>query len=175
MQTLKIAIGTTSETKIKYLKEVLKELEIKAKLFPVSVQSGVSEQPKTTEETERGSINRAARAAEKVEGEDFAIGVEVGYHRNKNAEYEMFCWVTIIDKDGYQVSSQSHKFLLPKYYQEVLDNNLFVNEHLDGYVKNKRGLPIAKKQIDEIVRHRKPFIENALKNALLRYLNKEDF
>jgi len=175
MQTLKIAVGTTSETKIKYLKEVLKELEIKAKLFSVSVQSGVSEQPKTTEETERGSINRAARAAEKVEGEDFAIGVEVGYHRNKNAEYEMFCWVTIIDKDGYQISSQSHKFLLPKYYQEVLDNNLFVNEHLDGYIKNKKSAPIAKKHIDEIVRHRKPFIENALKNALIRYLNKEDF
>jgi len=87
----------------------------------------------------------------------------------------MFCWVTIIDKDGYQISSQSHKFLLPKYYQEVLDNNLYVNEHLDGYIKNKRGTAQVKKQIDEIVRHRKPFIENALKNALLRYLNKEDF
>ena len=33
----------------------------------------------------------------------------------------------------------------------------------------------AKKHIAEIVRHRKPFIENALKNALIRYLNKEDF
>lgn len=175
MRILKIVVGTTSEAKLKYLKEALKELEIKAKVFSVSVQSGVSEQPKTTEETERGSINRAARAVEKVAAADFAIGVEVGYHRNKNAEYEMFCWVTIIDKGGYQISSQSHKFLLPKYYQEVLDKDLFVNEHLDGYVKNKRVAPPLKKQIDEIVRHRKPFIENALKNALIRYLNKEDF
>jgi len=175
LKIFKIAVGTTSEPKLKYLKEVLKDFEIKVKLFPVEVQSGVSEQPKTTEETERGSINRAVRAAEKVEGEDFAIGVEVGYHRNKNAEYEMFCWVTIIDKDGYQISSQSHRFLLPKYYQEVLDNNLFVNEHLDGYIKNKKSVPIAKKHIDEIIRHRKPFIENALRHALIRYLNKEDF
>ena len=76
---------------------------------------------------------------------------------------------------GYQISSQSHKFLLPKYYQGVLDNGLFVNEHLDGYIKNKRGVSPAKKQIDEIIRHRKPFIENALKHALIRYLNKEDF
>lgn len=171
----KIAVGTTSEPKLKYLKEVLKELEIKAKLFPVEVQSGVSEQPKTTEETEGGSINRATRAAEKIKEEDFAIGVEVGYHRNKNAEYEMFCWVTIIDKDGYQISSKSHKFLLPKYYQEVLDNGLFVNEHLDGFIKNKKKMSCAEKQIDNIVRHRKPFIENALKNALIRYLNKEKF
>lgn len=175
MKTLKIAVGTTSDQKIKYLKEVLKELEIKANIFPVPVQSGVPEQPKTTEETERGSINRAARASEKVEGVDFSMGIEVGYHRNKNAEYEMFCWVTIIDKTGYQISSQSHKFLLPKYYQEVLDKNLFVNEHLDGYIKNKKDASHAKKQVDEIVRHRKPFIENAIKNALIRYLNKEDF
>jgi len=172
---LKIAVGTTSEPKLKYLKEVFKELKIKAKLFPVEVQSGVPEQPQTTEETERGSMNRAARSAEKVKDADFAIGIEVGYHRNKNAEYEMFCWVTIIDKDGYQISSQSHKFLLPKYYQEVLDNNLFVNEHLDGFIKNKKKVSHAEKQIDNIVRHRKPFIENALKHALLRYLNKEDF
>lgn len=176
MLKFKIAVGTTSEQKLKYLKEVLKELEISAQIFPVQVQSGVSEQPKTTEETERGSINRAARAVEKVKDVDFSIGIEVGYHKNKNAEYEMFCWVTIIDKTGYQISNQSHKFLLPKYYQDVLENNLFVNEHLDGYMKDKKGGVLGvKKQIADIVRHRKPFIENALKNALLRYLNKEDF
>jgi non-canonical (house-cleaning) NTP pyrophosphatase len=175
MAGLKIAVGTTSKTKIKYLKEVLKEIEIKARFFLVSVQSGVPEQPKTTEETERGSINRAVRASEKVKDADFALGIEVGYHRNKNAEYEMFCWVTIVDKAGYQISSQSHKFLLPKYYQEVLEKDLYVNEHLDGFIKNKKKLSHAEKQIDNIVRHRKPFIENALKNALIRYLNKEDF
>jgi len=175
MQTFKIAVGTTSEHKIKYLKEVLKELEIKAKLFPVSVQSGVSEQPKTTEETERGSISRAARAAEKVKGEDFAIGVEVGYHRNKNAEYEMFCWVTIIDKDGYQISSQSHKFLLPKYHQEILNKDMYLGDNLDEYVKGQKSKDKIKKHIDDIVRYRKPFIENALKHALIRYIKQEDF
>ncbi len=174
MKTLKIAVGTTSEPKLKYLKEVLKEFEIRARLSPIEVGSGVSEQPKTTKETERGSINRAARAIEKVEGVNFSMGIEIGYHKNRNAKYEMFCWVTIIDKGGYQISSQSHKFLLPKYYQEVLDNKLFVNEHLDGYIKNKKEAPHAKK-IDEIVRHRKPFIESAIKNALILYLNREDF
>jgi non-canonical (house-cleaning) NTP pyrophosphatase len=175
MEKYKIIVGTTSEPKVKYLKEVLKELKIQAQIFPVQVQSGVSEQPNTTEETERGSINRAARLVEKVSNADFSIGIEVGYHRNKNAEYEMFCWVTIIGKDGYQISSQSHKFLMPKYYQEILEKDLPVNEHLDGFLKNKKGSSVIKKYIDEIVRHRKPFIENALKNALLRYLNREDF
>ena len=174
MEKLKIAVGTTSVPKIKYLKEVLKEIKVKADLIPIEIKSGVAEQPKTSKETERGSINRANGAFEKSKDADFAMGIEVGYHKEKNG-YEMFCWVTIIDKTGYQISSQSHKFLLPKYYQEVLDKNLFVSEHLDGYIKNKKGMTHTKKQIDEIVRHRKPFIENALKNSLIRYLNKEDF
>jgi non-canonical (house-cleaning) NTP pyrophosphatase len=175
MLTLKIAVGSTSKIKLKYLKEVLKELKIKNKLFPVDVQSGVSEQPKTTEETKIGSINRAVRAIKEVGGADFVMGIEVGYHKNKDDRYEIFCWVTIIDKDGYQISSQSHKFLLPKYYQEVLGNDLFINEHLDGFIKNKKKVSYVEKQIDDIMRHRKPFIENALKNALIRYLNKEYF
>ncbi len=119
MQTFKIALGTTSEPKIKYLREVLKELKVKAEIVAVDVKSGVAEQPKTTEETEKGSINRAIGASKKVKEADFAIGIEVGYHKNKNGGYEMFCQVAIIDKNGYQISSQSHKFLLPKYYQEV--------------------------------------------------------
>ena len=174
IEKIKIAVGTTSESKIKYLKNVLKELKIKAKLFPVAIQSGVSEQPKTTSETERGAINRATSALEKVEYADFSIGIEVGYHKEKHG-YEMFCWVAIVDKNGYQVLNQSHKFLLPKYYQEVLNKDHYVNEYLDGYLKNKKDKNVAKKHIDNIVRYRKPFIENALKHALVRYLNKEDF
>ena len=170
-----ISVGTTSDQKINYLKEILKELNIKSELISIRVNSGVSEQPKTSTETKKGSINRAKRAFKKELKADFSIGIEVGYHKNSKRKYEMFCWVTIIGNNGYQISSQSHKFLLPKYYQNVLEKGLFVNEHLGGFMKNKKEASHAKRKIDEIVRHRKPFIENALKNALIRYLNKEYF
>src|SRR3989338_3426960 len=171
---LKIAVGTTSIPKIKYLKEVIESLKVKADVIPCEVKSGVAEQPKTTAETRQGSINRANSAFEKYPESDFSIGIEVGYHKEKNG-YEMFCWVTIIDKEGYQISSQSHKFFLPKYYQEVLDKGLEISVNLEGYLKNSKAKNHPKKHIDEMVRHRKPFIENALKNALIQYLNKEDF
>ncbi len=174
MNKLKIAVGTTSEPKIKYLNEVLEELKIEADVLSFDVKSGVSEQARTTEETEKGSMNRAIAAFEKSKDVDFSIGIEVGYHKEKLG-FEMFCWVTILDKDGYQISSQSHKFLMPKYYQEILEKELPVNEYLDNFIKNKEEASHIKKHIDEIVRHRKPIIENALNNALLRYLNKEDF
>lgn len=173
-QELKIVVGTTSLPKIKYLKEVLGDLKVKADLISLEVKSGVAEQPKTTDETRQGSVNRAKSAFKKYPESDFSIGIEVGYHKETNG-YEMFCWVTIIDKDGYQISSQSHKFFLPKYYQEVLDKGLEMSVNLEGYAKHIKVKNHPKKHIDEMVRHRKPFIENALKNALIQYLNKEDF
>ena len=174
MDKFKIVVGTTSVSKIKYLKEVLKELKVKADLISVEVKSGVAEQPTTSQETKQGSINRSKGAFEKEKDADFAIGIEVGYHKETHG-YEMFCWVTIIDKNGYQISSQSHKFLLPKYYQEVLSKGLEMSVNLDGYLKDAETDNHTKKQIDEIVRHRKPFIETAIKTALIRYLSKEDF
>ena len=174
MEKFKIAVGTTSDQKIKYLKEVLKELKVKTDLIPVEVNSGVSEQPKTTEETERGSINRARSSFEKTKDADFSIGIEIGYHKEKDG-YEMFCWVTIIDKNDYQLSSQSHKFLLPKYFQELLNKDAYLCDNLDGYLENDERDNDFKEHVDDIVRNRKPFIENALKNALIKYLNREDF
>lgn len=175
MEKLIIALGTTSDQKIQYLKEVLEELKIEAELISTEVVSGVPDQPKTTEETEQGSINRAQGAFEKVPDADFAIGIEVGYHKNNKDAYEMFCWVTIIDKGGYQISSQSHKFLLPAYHQELLRNDLYLGDNLDGYLEDEKSKNSVKKQIDDIVRYRKPFIENALKSSLIRYVQKEDF
>ena len=150
------------------------DLKVKADLISLEVKSGVAEQPRTTDETRQGSDNRAKSAFEKYPESDFSIGIEVGYHKEKNG-YEMFCWVTIINKDGYQISNQSHKFFLPKYYQGVLDKGLEMSLNLEGYMKNIKAKNYPKKHIDEMVRHRKPFIENALKNALIQYLNKEDF
>lgn len=175
MEKLTIALGTTSDQKIQYIKEVLEELKIEVKLIPTEVASGVSDQPKTTEETEQGSINRAKGAFGNIPEADFAIGIEVGYHKNTKDEYEMFCWVTIIDKNGYQLSSQSHKFLLPKYHQGLLCEDKYLGDNLDGYMQDENSTNHVKKQIDDIVRYRRPFIENALKGALIRYLQKEDF
>ena len=170
---MKIATGTTSKQKIKYLKEILKELEISAQIIPIEVESNISNQPKNTEETKRGSINRAMVAFKKTKGADFAIGIEVGYHKNTKSKYEMFCWVTIIGKDGYQISSQSHKFLLPEYHQNILNKDMYLGDNLDGYLKKSKSS--VKNYIDNIIRYRKPFIEDAIKKALIGYLAKEDF
>src|SRR5258708_33347823 len=95
MKILKIVVGTTSEQKIDYLKEILDEIGIKADIISADVKSEVSNQPITEEETQTGSLNRARSAFEKNINADFGIGIEVGYHKYSNDKYEMFCCSTI--------------------------------------------------------------------------------
>ncbi len=173
MEKFTIAVGTTSNQKIGYLKEVLKELDIKSVIIPISVESGVAEQPITSNETKKGSKNRAKNVIKEVNHFDFALGIEIGYHKYLKNKYEIFCWVTLIDKLGYKISGQSHKFLLPKYHQNFLNDGKNLGDNLDGYSKKiKNSMDIY---IEDMIRHRKPFIVGALKDVLVRYFKKEDY
>lgn len=173
MKKLKIAVGTTSVQKIGYLKEVLKEFKIKSSINSVEVQSKVSDQPTTSSETKTGSINRAKNALKEIKDADFALGVEVGYHKYLKNKYEMFCWATIVDKYGHKISNQSHKFLLPEYHQEILNRGKFLGNYLDEY--SKKVQDSVGVYVDNMIRHRKPFITSALKDVLIRYFKKEEF
>lgn len=173
MKKLTIAVGTASDQKIRYLKEVLRELKIQASLKSFGAKSKVSEQPLTSSETKKGSINRAKHALKETKNADFALGIEVGYHKYLKNKYEIFCWVTVLDKNGYRVSAQSHRFLLPEYHQKILARGKYLGDNLDGYSKKVQNSVHA--YIDDMLRHRKPFIVGALKDALVRYLRQEDF
>src|SRR5262245_46626674 len=107
---MKIAVGTTSEQKLGYLQEILAEIGVKAEIMASDVKSGVSDQPITEEETQTGSINRAKAAFEKNLDADFGIGIEVGYHKNKKDNYEMFCCTSIVDKNNFLQSCFSSRF-----------------------------------------------------------------
>ena len=173
MKRLKIAVGTISTQKISYLKEVLKELKIKSVIESIEVKSEVSHQPTTSKETKTGSINRAQNALKEIKNADFALGIEVGYHKYLKNKYEMFCWATVIDRHGHKISGQSYKFLLPEYHQRILGSGKYLGHNLDGYSrKAKDSISIY---IDNMVRHRKPFIISALKDTLIRYFRQKDF
>ena len=174
---LTVAVGTTSEQKIGYLKEVLKELNIEANILPCEVKSLVSEQPLTSQETKQGSINRARHAFELTNESggsvDFAIGIEVGYEMNEKGNYEIFCWTSIVDGEGNMVSGQSSNFLMPKLLQGVIKRNEYVCFFLDEYMKTHKDA--VEKAIVEMINSRKPFIVDATRKALMYHLKKEDF
>jgi len=167
MMNMKIAVGTTSSHKIQYLQEVLDELQIVADLMPFEVESGVSEQPISAEETRTGSINRTKHALSKCENPDIALGIEVGYHPNADGDYEILCWATLINKNGEQISMESHRLLLPSFHQNILKQNKYLGEYVRQFLAEN---PDQYSQlIGEDIRSRKPFIKASLKSVLDEY------
>jgi inosine/xanthosine triphosphatase len=160
-----IAVGTTSSQKLDYVKKVLNKLKLKYKILPVEVSSGISDQPTTSQETRRGSVNRAKEAFRKTADADFSIGIEVGYHLKKH-EYEMFCWVTIYNKKN-TVSQISHSFVLPDHHQKVLKRKQFLGDHVADYYENSTDN--LKQHVGKIIRYREPFITSALEYSLLKF------
>lgn len=173
MKKIKLAVGTASKQKIGYLKDILNKLAIDWDVVATEVVSGVSDQPMTSDETLRGSINRAKEALDKNPEADLSIGIEVGYHPDKSNKYEIFCWATVLDRNGVIISKESHRFLLPKFHQEILNRNLRISDYLSKYFET--GEDAVTQYLAEMIRGRKPFIDSAIEQALILYLKKEDF
>ena len=169
---MKIAVGTTSEQKIGYLKKVLKALRIRAGIVPVGAKSSVSDQPLTSSETKQGSVNRAKGALKEAPQADFGMGIEVGYHKNKSG-YDMFAWVSIVDREGNTVSSRSQALPLPRFHAKTIKAKRYLGDHVMEYVKTSRH-PLSKR-IGLVITYRESFIVTAIELALLRYLRREEF
>jgi len=167
---MKIALGTTSEGKRKYLEEVLEELQTPIEIESIDVNSGISEQPLSNLETKRGSIHRARKAIKKSHSADFGLGIEIGYHPDENGDFEMFCWASIVDRSGKALSAQSHKIRLPAFHQQVLKEKKYLGDHVCKFIAENSDS--VSQHIGIIIRDRKPFIQTAVKSVLIYYLQK---
>ena len=127
-----IAVETTSEQKIKYLEEVLKEIDLSAEIKSVKAESEVSEQPLTKEETKKGSLNRAKNALNKTPEANIGLGIEIGYSKKKE-KYNMFCCASIIDRNGTKITAKSHEFPLPDFHNKKIISNQQLGDHVNNY------------------------------------------
>ncbi|WP_319479201.1 inosine/xanthosine triphosphatase [uncultured Draconibacterium sp.] len=77
----------------------------------VSVESGVSDQPKSDEETLKGALNRVENARNEFSDADYWVGIEGGLAVNCK-EIEAFAWIVITsgEKTG---KSRTTSFQLP--------------------------------------------------------------
>jgi inosine/xanthosine triphosphatase len=167
---LKVAIGTMSEQKIGYVREVFKELQLEVELHPVEVGSGVSEQPLTLEETRHGAENRAKNAFLSHSNLDFSLGIEVGYFLNEKDYFGIHCWASITDATSKLWSKCSDSFLLPRFHQEILKQGLPLGEYVAKYAEECTD-PV-KLEIREMLRGRRPFIIDAVRRVLIQFLKK---
>ena len=104
-----IAIGTTNPTKVNAIQQVFGK---NAKYTAISVDSQVSAQPFSDEETIEGAINRAKKSVSKANS-DIGIGLEGGVVVTKYGL--MLCnWGALIHPDHPPIIAGGARILLPE-------------------------------------------------------------
>jgi inosine/xanthosine triphosphatase len=87
--------------------------DLEFRLESTNVESGVSDQPLTDEETLQGALNRAVNAREKENAADYWVGIEGGIEF-KNGEALAFAWIVTISTEMIGKGRTGSFYLPPK-------------------------------------------------------------
>ena len=138
---MKFIMGSRNPDKIRAAREVLEKFRIEFYDFKaVEVDSGVSRQPLTLEDTAKGARNRALNA---FEDGSYSIGIESGLIKMPSAEtcYLNATVCAIYNGERYFIGLGSG-FEMPEYLARlVVEENLDVDEAAfkSGLTDDKRG------------------------------------
>jgi inosine/xanthosine triphosphatase len=94
----------------------------------ISVPSGVSDQPMTSEETLLGAKNRAIAAKLAEPTGDFWVGLEGGVERVPENNMEVFAWMYIIGANGRHTQAKTSIFYLPPKVIALIDEGKELGE-----------------------------------------------
>lgn len=124
---MKVAIGTTSELKVRALKSALDGVQVEAEVVPIKTDSGISKQPFGYEEMVKGAKNRAKEALEKADS-DLAVGVENGLVEIEGNFFDIAC-AYIISKNGEESMAFSSGISIPQWViDEIKEKDTEVGE-----------------------------------------------
>lgn len=95
---MKVSIGTTSDLKVRALKDALYKLDIDSEIIALKTNSGVSDQPFGYKEINEGARNRAREVLENTTS-DIAVGIESGLINIEDDYYDIAC-ICVVTKGG---------------------------------------------------------------------------
>jgi inosine/xanthosine triphosphatase len=120
--SMKIAIATTSELKIRALKDALDKLGVNAEIVQRKTDSGVSSQPFGFEEMTLGAKNRVAQCKKELNA-DLFLSVESGIAPIEGNFFDVAC-AYALSNDGKESISYSSGYFLPEWMvREVKEKN----------------------------------------------------
>jgi inosine/xanthosine triphosphatase len=94
-----VAVGSKNPVKVAAVQAVLARVAPDAVARPVSVPSGVPDQPFGDDETIRGARTRAQSARESVDA-DFGFGIEGGVVEMPDGSMRTCAWAAVVSRDG---------------------------------------------------------------------------
>ncbi|MGD9129878.1 MAG: inosine/xanthosine triphosphatase [Candidatus Woesebacteria bacterium] len=172
-----IAVGSTNPVKINAVINAASETWPEVVVKGFSVASGVTDQPKTDQETEQGAINRARNvltmalksksfiqtaksgikksADQASKQEILAVGLEGGVFQQDD-ELWSTVWAAVVDVDGKIFTANGARFKVPKIITEAI---------LAG---EEMGLVCGKLVSDPLLKHKNGMLGLVTKNFIDR-------
>jgi len=132
---MNILVGSKNPTKIKAVSEVFPEAQVTS----LDVESDVSPQPFSDEETRLGAINRAKSCIE-YNSDALGIGLEGGVMYVDNQLY-LCNWGALVTADEQIYTASGARILLPKEIEVQLKAGLELGDVMDHYAQ-KTGVRI---------------------------------
>lgn len=170
---MKIVVGSTNPVKVGAVEEAFRKYYPECRVEGIEVESDVSDQPMSEEETIRGARNRASRCSEHA---DFGVGIEGGIVQIGDKLYNC-AWVSILSKEGVEGLSGGLYFELPPKVSERIKNGgelgPVMNEMTgEENVKRKMGAIgiFSKGQLD-----RKQAYVQIILSAMVKFVSPEWF
>ncbi|MFC2136332.1 inosine/xanthosine triphosphatase [Bacteroidota bacterium] len=141
----------------------------------VSAESGVSDQPLSSDETFTGAKNRAERICKKIVDADFWVGIERGLEK-VNEDLEVFAWVVIKSEERLG-KARTSTFFLPKKIAELIDQGKELGDADDivfGHTNSKQKNGAIGILTGDIIT-RTSYYKEAVILALIPFRNKDLF
>jgi inosine/xanthosine triphosphatase len=134
---MRIALGSTSDSKVRAARAVFGRAFPGAEVTPVEVASAVDPQPTSDEETIRGALHRAHEARNQT-GADLGVGIEGGVQRDARGVW-VTAWVAVVDAAGREGLGSGVRFRLPEW----IARRTLRGEELGAIVDTHLGAPEA--------------------------------
>lgn len=135
----KVIITSKNPVKIQAVKIGFKKMfpSQKFEFIDIFVNSKVSNQPMSNDETFLGAKNRIDEASKKIKNADFYVGIEGGINQIKN-EIEAFAWIIIKSKKRYG-KAKSSTFFLPTKITKLINERKELGVANDIVFKSKNS------------------------------------
>jgi inosine/xanthosine triphosphatase len=123
---MKIFVGSTNPVKINAVIIAASEQWPQVEVAGLEVDSGVSEQPRSDQETKTGAINRAKRALQKGQNKNkpakaglensslLGVGLEGGVMHDEQGVMWSVVWGAVVDPQGSVFCAKGGGFKVPK-------------------------------------------------------------
>ncbi len=129
---MKLVVASHNPVKINAVAEAFAKSfpDIEFDLSPISVASGVSDQPMTDTETLKGAITRARNAMEAVPDADYTVGLEGGVDTVGDQLFT-FAWMAIETKGGKVATARTSTLPLPPRVAKLLAESIELGDAMD--------------------------------------------